>query len=118
VGIRENITPVHFEIMKMLEEGGTLHITQIGEKLQIPRPRMTQLIDKLVDTDMVERERNDIDRRTVNIMLSTKGKKFLKQHSKMIRKSMKTILSCLNANDLEDLSVSLRKLKYIFARLQ
>ncbi len=102
----------------MLEEGGTLHVTQIGEKLQIPRPRMTQLIDKLVDMDMVERERNDVDRRTVNVMLTAEGKKFLKQHNKMIKKSMKTTLSCLNSNELEDLSVSLRKLKDIFERLQ
>ena len=40
--IRENISPPHFEIMKTLEEAGTLHVTEIGERLQIPRPQMTR----------------------------------------------------------------------------
>ena len=54
--IREDISPPHFEIMKTLDETGTLHVTEIGERLQIPRPQMTHLIDKLVSLDMVERQ--------------------------------------------------------------
>lgn len=117
-GVRENISPVHFEIIKMLQESRVLHVTQIGERLQIPRPRMTQLIDKLVDMGIVERERNDKDRRTINVTLSTSGKKFIKKHDKMIRNSMKQTLSYLDPEELQDLSVSLRRLKDIFARLQ
>ncbi|UCB42786.1 MAG: hypothetical protein JSV77_10105, partial [Dehalococcoidales bacterium] len=39
--IREDISPAHFEIMRTLEEAGTLHVTEIGERLQIPKPQMT-----------------------------------------------------------------------------
>ena len=36
-----NITPHHFEIMRLLEEEGTLHVCEIGERLQIARAQMT-----------------------------------------------------------------------------
>jgi len=101
-----------------IEESGTLHVTQISERLRIPRPRMTQLIDRLVNLGMVKRQRNSRDRRTINVMLSTKGKAFLKKHQKMIRDSIKMTLSCLSTEELADLSSSLRKLRDIFSRLQ
>ena len=65
VNMHEDISPPHFEIMKTLEEAGTLHVTEIGERLQIPRPQMTHLIDKLVSLGIVERQTDTADRRTV-----------------------------------------------------
>ncbi|MFC1991885.1 hypothetical protein ACFLVC_04110, partial [Chloroflexota bacterium] len=41
VGFNKDITPPHFEIIKLLEESGILHIAEIGERLQIARPQMT-----------------------------------------------------------------------------
>ena len=69
---KEDIAPPHFEIMKLLEEAGTLHVAEIGEKLQIARPQMTHLIDRLVELDIVERETNEEDRRRLNIRLKSK----------------------------------------------
>jgi hypothetical protein len=33
--IRESISPTHIEIMKTLQEAGTLHVTGIGRRLRI-----------------------------------------------------------------------------------
>src|SRR5665811_1760624 len=56
VEFHKDITPPHLEIMKLLLDTGTLHVAEIGEKLEITRPQMTHLIDKLVEIGFVERQ--------------------------------------------------------------
>ncbi len=117
-GVKEDIDPPHFEIMKLLEEAGTLHVAKIGERLQIARPQMTHLIDKLVGLDIVEREIDTEDRRMINIRLSNRGKTITKEHDSHIKRATRETLSCLTDDELQDLSTSLRKLKGIFSKLQ
>jgi len=116
--IREDISPPHFEIMRTLDESGTLHVTEIGERLQIPRPQMTHLIDKLVSLDMVERQPDARDRRIINIALTSKSKSLLKKHKRMMENAIKETLSSLTDKDLKELSTSLRKLRDILSKLQ
>jgi len=114
----KDIVPPHFEIMKLLQEAGTLHIAEIAERLQIAGPQMTHLIDKLVDLDLVERQTGTADRRTINITLTSKGKTTLEEHNSWLRNAIRNTLSCLTGEELEDLSASLRKLQDIFLKLQ
>lgn len=74
IGMDVDILPVHIGIMKQLDEAGTLHVAEIGERLQIARPQMTHLIDKLVDLEIVERHTDKTDRRMINIVLTDKGR--------------------------------------------
>lgn len=116
--INEDISPPHFEIMRTLKEAGTLHVAEIGERLQIMRPQMTHLLDKLVDLDIVERQTDTADRRTINIMLTSKGKTILEEHDSRIRNTIRNTLSCLTDEELKELSASLRKLRDIFSKLK
>lgn len=118
ISISEDITPPHFEIMKLLDEAGTLHVAEIGERLRIARPQMTYLIDKLVDLDIVERQTNTEDRRMLNITLTNKGKTIFKEHDSHIKNATRQTLSYLTDEELQDISASLRKLKAIFSKLQ
>jgi MarR family 2-MHQ and catechol resistance regulon transcriptional repressor len=113
-----DISPLHFEIMKLLHEAGTLHIAEIGERLRIARAQMTHLVDKLVDLGIVERQMDTTDRRMTNIVLTGKGGAFLKERDSDIRNAVKETLSCLTDEELKDLSDSLRKLRDILSKLQ
>lgn len=108
----------HFEIMKVLEEEGTLHVAEIGEKLQIAKAQMTHLIDKLVDLNMVERNIDTADRRTINVALTDKGRTFLEIHENNIVNAVREYISCLEDDELEDLSNSLRVLRDTLLKLQ
>jgi DNA-binding MarR family transcriptional regulator len=118
VDINVDISPLHFEIMALLREAGTLHVAEIGERLQIARAQMTHLIDKLVDLSIVERQMYIADRRMTNIVLTGKGRAILEEHDNNIRKAIKETLSCLTNEELDDLSDSLGKLRDIFSKLQ
>jgi DNA-binding MarR family transcriptional regulator len=106
-----NITPLHFEIMFHLDKEGTMHIAEIGDRLQIARAQMTQLIDKLVDLKMVKRQIDENDRRTINILLTRKGHIYIKKQTNSLNNVTREILASLDADELEQISVSLRRLR-------
>ena len=116
-GIHLDITPHHFEIMRALEGEGTLHVAELGESLQIAKAQMTHLIDKLVTLNIVEREMDLQDRRTLNITLTARGRSVLaEQKSRLVSTVMETMAG-LTDEELEDLSSHLRKLGDILSRL-
>jgi len=113
-----DISPLHFEIMKLLEEAGTLHVAEIGERLQIAKAQMTHLLDKLVELNIIERQNSTSDRRTINIMLTDKGKATLEEHAKNLRNVIRAALAGLTHEDLKELSTSLIKLRDILSKIQ
>jgi len=111
--IDESITPLHFGIMKALNEAGTLHVTAIGDRLEVPAPQMTRLA-----LGLVERRPDATDRRSINLALTEKGTTMIEQRSVAIRDSIKEALSCLTDEELREFSASLRTLRDIFSKLE
>ena len=113
-----DIKLLHFEIMRVLKDEGTLHPAKIGEKLFVAKAQMTHLIDKLVELDFVKREMGSDDRRTINIPLTEKGRKVLEEQDALVINAMQENMSSLADEELEDLSKSLRKLRDILFKLE
>ena len=113
-----NLKLLHFEIMRVLREEGTMHVAKIGEKLLIAKAQMTHLIDKLVEMDFVEREIGAPDRRTMNISLTAKGHKFTEEQDSLILSVMQDNISSLSEKELEALSSSLRNLRDTLFKMQ
>jgi DNA-binding MarR family transcriptional regulator len=111
-----NITPLHYEIMRLLKSEGTLHVSEIGDKLQIARAQMTKLIDKLVNLNIVERIPDKSDRRTLNISLTGQGLNLLNEHQNRVIYAVREILSSLSGEDLEALSRSLHTMRSILLK--
>ena len=104
--------------MRLLQESGTLHAAEIGERLQIARAQMTHLIDKLVELDIVARENGISDRRTVNITLTEIGKVTVEEQYKDIRNVIREALASLTEEELQELATSLMKLRDILVKIQ
>ncbi len=108
----------HFEIMTVLKKEGTRHVAEIGDSLQIAKAQMTHLIDKLVDLNLVEREMDAADRRTLNIALTEKGKTLLEEHENCMINAVRENMSSLTDEELKVLSDSLRNLRDTLFKLQ
>ncbi len=113
-----DIKMLHFEIMHVLKDEGTLHPAKIGEKLLVAKAQMTHLIDKLVELGFVKREMGSDDRRTFNITLTDKGRQVLEEQDNLVINAMQENMSSLTDKELEDLSKSLRKLRDILFKLE
>jgi len=109
---------LHFDIMRILKDEGTMHPSKIGEKLIIAKAQMTHLIDKLVDLGYVKREMNSSDRRTFNITITDAGRKVLDEQDNLVINAVSEVMSELPEKELESLSSALKNLRDILFRLQ
>ena len=112
-----DLRPLHFEIMRVLDEEGTMHPAKIGDKLLIAKAQMTHLIDKLVELEFAKREMNSSDRRTFNITLTENGHKILEDRDTQVISAISENMAALPEKEVETLSSALRSLRDILFRL-
>ena len=113
-----NIKFPHFEILRLLDRGGTMHVAQIGEQLEIAKAQMTHLIDRLVEFGLVERDTDATDRRTINVALTAKGKQYITEHGCSMVNAVREKMSCLSEAELEELCNSLRNVRDTLLKLE
>jgi MarR family transcriptional regulator, organic hydroperoxide resistance regulator len=109
------ITRQHIGILVMLQQARS-PITEIATTFLIPKPRMTYLVKQMTVAGLIKRNTDARDRRRTNIALTVKGKKVFRQCDEHIKNNVKELLSGLTEKELEDLSVSFKKLKEIGPR--
>jgi MarR family transcriptional regulator, organic hydroperoxide resistance regulator len=106
--IDRSLSPHHMIIMKTIDEEGILHISKIGDSIMISKAQMTQSIDKLIKSGMLERRADPRDRRKIDIILTKKGEKAVDLFDAAVKKQMKDSLSWLNDEGLDKMVDSLR----------
>jgi DNA-binding MarR family transcriptional regulator len=111
------LSRVHMDIMFILNEFKQLTMSDIAKRLFISKPYNTLLVDRLIDLGMVGRFPDDEDRRIINIRLTEKGIRYLKEYKESNKKNIKTKLSILNADELEQLLSSLQNIKEIISKI-
>jgi DNA-binding MarR family transcriptional regulator len=108
----------HYRTLGVLMRGGTpLSMSELGKRLYMSKPYMTVLIDQLIQDGHVQRIHDTADRRVINIVITPEGKKHMKQVASRYKETVKTMLSELDHQDLEDLCQSLEKLRKIIAKI-
>ena len=115
--VEEDVSMPHLEIMKILEVEGTRHIAEIGEHLQIPKPQMTHLIDRLEKLGIVQRQSDTSDRRITNVVLTDHGRDIVHDIDENLYTGISETLACLSDTELRDLSLSLKKLGDLLNKL-
>ncbi len=65
-------------LVRMWEEEGT-SISELGDRLYLDNPTLTGIADRMERDGLLQRRRDDEDRRVVNVYLTEKGKSLRKQ---------------------------------------
>ena len=115
--IETDINQGQLEIMKTLQSHGTMHIAEIGEKLQIPKPQMTHLIDGMERMGIAKRIPDQKDRRTTNVVLTDTGRDISTDLDRVLYNSLAEKLSGLSDKEMKELSVAFHKLMEILSKL-
>jgi DNA-binding MarR family transcriptional regulator len=105
-------------ILKVLVEDGPSHVKGIGQRLLIKGPQMTHLIDGLAEREMVQRQTDPGDRRSINVTITSTGRHFLETQERNTMEGMRALLSALSVRELQELSSSLRNLRDTLLKLQ
>ncbi len=90
-----------------------LKMSQIARKLGVCMSTTTGLIDRMVEKDLANRERNPGDRRVVKVKLTEKGNKIAGELKKQSEKWVEMLLSLLTLEEQDNFILILEKLSKI-----
>lgn len=94
-----------------------LKMSDVAKKLNVTLPTVTQIVDKLVSIELLERVRDEEDRRLVMVSITEKGKVLIKMAQDRRRESFKWWLEKLNSEEQKELTNLLEKLMGILERV-
>jgi MarR family transcriptional regulator, organic hydroperoxide resistance regulator len=98
-------SPAQLHVLGLLYELGPTTISQLAALLGTTPPSASAMVDRMVDTGLVIRERNEDDRRVVTVSLGPGGQQALELALRARRELLERVLSQL---DDEELRTTLR----------
>jgi DNA-binding MarR family transcriptional regulator len=107
---RRDITTTQLLVLECLSSCGHCKMHTLVNALKVKFSAVTAIIDRLVKTGFVIRERGKEDRRTVFVALSAKGKKILLEVYQQRRKAFMQVFSRVSAKEREEYLTILEKL--------
>ncbi len=97
----------HFQVLSLLDERGSMSVSEISEYFNIAKPNITPLVDRLVNAGLVERVRSTTDRRVVYIVILDEGRERLKSIQALIATNVASWNSALTDDEFERLGQAL-----------
>ena len=73
---RKRLSTMQLRMMLFLSRKGASTMTELSEALSVPRQQTTQIVDRLHEMGLVERVREESDRRVVRIRWSAEGHRY------------------------------------------
>ncbi|MBQ8619319.1 MAG: MarR family transcriptional regulator [Clostridia bacterium] len=115
---REHGTPLsHVQVLAMLNDVGTMSVSEISRRLGIAKPNITPLVDRLYESGYVDRQHDENDRRVVNIVLLEAGKEKLDAIRATISRQILMQVDGLSVSEFRELNESLSSVVRILSSL-
>ena len=116
--VREHKMPYsHIQILVLLASG-ELSIGEISDRLGIAKPNITPLVDSLRDEELVERVRDERDRRIVNVRLMPKGEERLEAIRMSILEQVGAWKGSFSRSEIKELNTALASLFRIIGHIE
>ncbi|GHU70816.1 MarR family transcriptional regulator [Clostridia bacterium] len=97
----------HVQVLSMLSETGSMSVSEISRRLGIAKPNITPLVDRLIEVGLVDRQRDTVDRRVVNVVIMPEGEEKLKAIHNTIVEQVHEWSENVSEQDFQDLSDAL-----------
>ena len=116
--VREHQMPYsHIQILVLLSSG-VLSIGEISDRLGIAKPNITPLVDSLHQGEMVERVRDEHDRRIVNVRLLPKGEEKLEAIRASILEQVSDWRGQFSRSEMKELNTALASMIRIVCHIE
>jgi len=114
--LKINLTSAQIKLLTCFSNKAELTMTELSNNLAVSMPTMTAMVDRLVNSKMVERERDNTDRRVVRVKLTKTGEKTLRKLTRIRRKEMEKILMNLSGEEMESYLTSIEVVARLLAK--
>lgn len=107
------LTPVQFNVLRILRGARpeSLSCRRIAERMVTYDPDLTRLLDRLEAAGLVEKERDEKDRRVVNIHITKAGVQAVESASVAVRERVQAELKGVGPRKLSELADLLERVR-------
>jgi MarR family 2-MHQ and catechol resistance regulon transcriptional repressor len=105
-----DLTSGQFGVLETIYHLGPMYQGQLGEKLLQSKGNISTIISNLVDRDLVERRRDEDDRRYIKIHLTAEGKDLIEDLFPEHLQRIKETFDALETEEIEELGRLCKKL--------
>ncbi|MEK4230231.1 MarR family winged helix-turn-helix transcriptional regulator [Solibacillus sp. FSL H8-0538] len=104
------ITPPQFIALQWLHESGDMTIGDLSTKMYLAFSTTTDLVDRMEKNELVQRVRDEHDRRVVRIHLLAEGERIIEEVIEKRQNYLRDIMGEFDKNEAEELLRNLQKL--------
>ena len=106
-----NITPVQAMVLGFLDEEDRITSSELGKRTELDSATLTGILDRLAAAELMERQENPDDRRSILIHLTDKGRRLSADVSRLIAEANREFLHVLSDQEQGELKRLIRKLR-------
>lgn len=106
--MEEGMTPPQFFVLRMVGHGEAAKVSEIAEKLGVTLSAVTSLCDRLAASGLLNRERDQADRRVLRLTLTDTGRRKLTELEAKRSDLLRRYLGGVPQAELEHLLVTVR----------
>ena len=107
----------HIRVLMYLKHSGPVPISQVARDLDISKPNMTPIIDKLIIEDLVKRYNDPDDRRIIKIEVADKASELFEKHGAYIKDIISNKISFLSDEELSEFHALIQKMLSVVSKL-
>ena len=112
------IPPSHMKLLFHLSMKKSTSVSRAAKCLDISKPNMTPIIDKLISEGLVHRYTDPEDRRKLKIELTDKAYKFLEEKKIEMKSSLSAKIASLEEDDLIKLDYYITEMNKIILKIK
>ncbi|MCE5210311.1 MAG: MarR family transcriptional regulator [Deltaproteobacteria bacterium] len=99
----DGFTARQIEYIEVINKLGNPNLGEIAKALNISKPSVTAIVDKMTEKGYIKKIQSDEDRRSFHVHLSDKGKKVVQMHDETHKKIAEFFGKNLSSKDLATL---------------
>ncbi len=102
---------VHLNILFLLDVEGPMPMRSLAEAMDVSQASATGIVDRMEQRDLVERQRDDEDRRVVRVALTAEGSRLIAGMAAERRDHLAAFLDELTDDELSGFLVGVRAMR-------
>lgn len=110
-GCLRQISSTQLHVLFLLISGGELTMGRLAEQLDVSRPNVTGIVERMVERGLVERTRSDDDRRVVAVRATDAGRRTVEEIDTIRRSQMAALLERLSLQEQQRALQTFRDLR-------
>jgi DNA-binding MarR family transcriptional regulator len=105
-------------VLMRLQEGGPTMVSELAHALGTSIPSASSIVDRMEEHGLVDRVRNEIDRRVVHVAISERGRAVVEEFGGPKRVQLQRLLGTMSARELHDVIQGAEAVSHGLERLQ